>query len=258
MTDLPDDLSPVHDHLTFLSPMSDARADALAAFVADAARGMVVDVGCGWAELLLRVVARDSAMRGLGVDLDAERIEHGRALASARGLDDRVDLIAGDAKEHVPDHFSGALCIGASQAWATPSDTPQPLDHAGALKALRARLEPGAPVVYGDGIWSREPTPEAVAPLGGRTDEFPFLPELLDVARAAGFVVVRAQEAALGEWDVFESGFTARFARWLAAHPSDDPHADAVRARLEAQQNAYHRGYRGVLGMAYLELLAVD
>lgn len=254
---LPDDVPPVHEHLTFLSPLSDARADALAEFVATAARGTVVDVGCGWAELLVRVLERGAELRGLGVDLDGERIDHGRRVAEARGVSDRLELIAGDAQRHVPRRVGGALCIGATQAWSEPSDTPRPLDVRGALDALRARVERGSPVVYGDGIWSAEPTPDAIAPLGGRRDEFVTLPELLDVARTAGFAVNAAHEASLDEWDAFESGFAARFARWLADHPADHPDADAVRQRLEAQQRAYHGGYRGVLGLAYLELLAV-
>lgn len=63
-------------------------------------------------------------------------------------------------------------------------------------------------------------------------------------------------EASQDEWDTFESGYTARFARWLATHPSDHPDAADVRDRAARQRKAYFEGYRGVLGLAYLGLLA--
>jgi hypothetical protein len=115
----------------------------------------------------------------------------------------------------------------------------------------------GAHVVYGEGIWSQPPTRTAVEPLSGRLDEFVSLPELVDVAVAHGFMPVSVQEASIDEWDEFESGFSACYARWLSEHSPDHADADEVRARAARQRTAYLRGYRGILGMAYLSLLAV-
>jgi hypothetical protein len=83
------------------------------------------------------------------------------------------------------------------------------------------------------------------------------LAELVDLTVAHGFAPVVVQEESQEEWDEFESGFTARFATWLAEHGPDDPGADEVRARAKRQRDAYFRGYRGILGLAYLQLLAV-
>ena len=106
-------------------------------------------------------------------------------------------------------------------------------------------------------VWTRSPTPAATAPLSGRDDEFVALPDLVDLAVEHGFAAVAVQEASLDEWDAFESGFTARFATWLALHGPDHPDAAEVRARAQAQRDAYFRGYRGILGLAYLQLIAV-
>ena len=86
--------------------------------------------------------------------------------------------------------------------------------------------------MYGEGVWSRPPTTEAVAPLAGRLDELVALPDLVELAVAAGFMPV-------------------------AVHGPDHPDAAEVRARAERQRVGYLRGYRGILGMAYLALLAV-
>ena len=129
--------------------------------------------------------------------------------------------------------------------------------YAAALAALRALLPRGGRLVYGDGIWTRPPTRAAVAPLAGRDDEFVTLGEVADLAVAAGFAPLAVHEASLDEWDVFESGYAAGYARWLAEHPADHPETDEVRALAERQRAAYFAGYRGVLGLGYLELLAV-
>lgn len=74
------------EDLTFMTPLSEARADELVGFLAEDLRGTVLDIGCGWAELLLRAVAAAPDARGVGVDTDAASIEHGRRLLEQRGL----------------------------------------------------------------------------------------------------------------------------------------------------------------------------
>jgi hypothetical protein len=153
--------------------------------------------------------------------------------------------------------FGAITCIGASQIWGPQVDEAQPLDYAAALTALRALLPRGGRLVFGEGIWSAPPTPAATAPLAGRDDEYVTLGELVELAKRQGFAVMAAHEADQDEWDTFESGFAAGYARWLAAHADDDPEAADVRALAERQHASYFGGYRGILGLAYLHLVAV-
>ena len=232
----------LHDHLSFIAPLSEARADRLAAWLAeDLGDGTVADAGCGWAELLLRTAAAAPRSTGVGVDLAEDLLAEGRRRASARGLADRVRLLAGDAAVHVPERVDALVAIGASQIWGPDVAQGEPLDYAAALREMRRRLPHHGRLLYGEGIWSRPPTQEATAPLSGRDDEFLFLPELVELARRSGFEVVHVDEATQEEWDAFEDGFTATL-------PSD---------RAATQRASYHQGYRGVLGFAYLQLLAV-
>jgi cyclopropane fatty-acyl-phospholipid synthase-like methyltransferase len=254
---MPPDLSPFHLDLTFMAPLSEERADQLVQFISEGLTGTVVDVGCGWAELLIRVLEAAPAAIGIGIDLKTTSIERARTLAQARGVANRAKLIAGDVKDHLPASAQAAICIGASQIWGPPVEAKLPLDYRNALRAVRSMLQPGARMIYGEGIWTAPPSATAVAPLAGRMDEYVFLPELLDIARSCGFAVIQVHQASLDEWDAFESGFTARYARWLASHPADHPDARNIREAAAAQSDAYFRGYRGVLGMAYLGLIAV-
>ena len=254
---MPPDFAPLHLDLTFVAPLSEQRANQLVDFVSKNFAGTVIDVGCGWAELLIRVLEVTPAARGIGVDLKDSSIEYAQTLARKRGVANRITLIAGDAKDQLPPASQAAICIGASQIWGPPVEAKMPLDYRSALTAVRSILGTGAPVIYGEGIWASQPTAAAVAPLAGRVDEYVFLPDLLDIARACGFVVMQVHQASLDEWDAFESGFAARYARWLAGHSEDHPDAQSVRDLAANQSDAYFRGYRGVLGMAYLAMLAV-
>ena len=253
------DLPPLYDALEFLSPLSDARADELAGWLAAgvADGGTVLDVGCGWGELALRVAAAAPLARVIGIDLDETRIAEACRRAGVRGLPERATFLVTDGVAAGPSPVEGLVAIGATQVWGPAVAEGQPLDYGAALAAMRARLVRGGRVVYADGIWSRSPTREATAPLSGRDDEFVSLPDLVGLAVGQGFAVAGVREATLDEWDAFESGYTAGYATWLAEHDPAHPDAAEVRARADRQRTGYLRGYRGVLGMAYLQLIAI-
>ena len=248
--------TPLHQDLTFLSPLSEARAARLVAFLAEGEPSTVLDVGCGWGELLLRVLEAAPAARGLGLDLDEEALGGARERAVRRGLAERATFEARDARD-VSGTFGAVACIGASQIWGPDVEEAQPIDYAAALTALRALLPRGGRLVYGEGVWSAPPTPAATAPLAGRDDEYVEIGALVELAEAHGFAVVAAHQADLDEWDTFESGFTAGYAHWLAEHEPDHPDAEEVRGLAARQHAAYFGGYRGILGLAYLQLAAV-
>jgi len=250
------DFDPFHKHLTFMAPLSEDRADRLIRFLAGGPAGEIVDIGCGWGELLLRVVASSHDLHGTGIDTDGDAIAQAQQLATERRLADRITLIVGDAKADLAQNAASAVCIGASQAWASTDTVDEPLDYGLALRSLRGIVHPGGRVVYGEGIWSAPPTAEAIAPLAGRLDEFVTFAELVELAVSSNFMPVAFHEASLDEWDIFESGYSARYATWLARHPGDHPDAQEVRDLARKQRAANLGGYRGILGMAYLELVA--
>ena len=160
------DLPPLSDELTFLSPLSEERATRLVRFLTEPEPRSVLDVGCGWGELLLRVLAAAPDATGLGVDLDEQSLAGAREAARRRGLDGRASFEARDAcAESGP--YDAVTCIGASQIWGADVAEAGPLDYSAALSALRALLPAGGRLVYGEGFWSRPPTPAATAPPTG-------------------------------------------------------------------------------------------
>ena len=81
---------------------------------------------------------------------------------------------------------------------------------------------------------------------------------LVELAESHGFAVLAAHEASLDEWDVFESGFTAGYGALAGRAPAPTTRRPRRSGALAARQHAaYFGGYRGVMGLAYLQLVAV-
>jgi SAM-dependent methyltransferase len=233
-----------HTYLDFNSPLSDTRAQDLIDTLQPLSGATVVDLGCGWAELLLRVVAADPSARGIGVDIDLAAIERGRANAESRGLGSRVRLDVDDATS-----WTGCadvmVCIGAGHAWNGTRKL---------LETAREHLRPGGRFLLGETFWERPPTPEALAALDAEPGDFGSLPDLVDLAIDCGYRMLSLSVAGTDEWDSFESRWCAGRERWLLDHP-DAPDADEVRAFVDEHRNGWLRGYRGYLGFAYLTLI---
>ena len=119
--------------LTFHGPLSAERADRLAADLAAGRPADVVDYGCGWGELLLRVLEAAPGAKGVGVDVRGPDLARGRENAAKRGLSGRVAFVEGTAADHASPADAVISC-GAYQAFGTIPE---------ALKALRLFGEAG-------------------------------------------------------------------------------------------------------------------
>lgn len=75
--------------LDFNGPLNDERAIRLIHSLGPLENHHIADVGCGWAELLLRTLATEPTTTGSGIDLSEDYIRLGRANAETRGLADR-------------------------------------------------------------------------------------------------------------------------------------------------------------------------
>ncbi|MFG2308716.1 SAM-dependent methyltransferase [Streptomyces sp. NPDC048566] len=241
--------------LTFLGPLSEARAARIVGRLSRAAPATVLDLGCGWGELMLRTLEAVDGATGVGVDVNGEDLARGRESAAGRGLADRVTFVeeSAESTRHGPADL--VLCLGASHAL---SSVEPPGHTAAALRALRGLVRPGGRVLLGEAYWQRAPTPAELDSMwpGARADEFHELAGLVDLAVAAGFRPVWIESANSDEWDDFESGYQADLEEWLAAH-AGHPSAAETRERVDRHRSSWLRGYRGVLGLAYLTLVPV-
>ncbi len=231
--------------LDFMAPLSGERADRLVADLAARNPATVIDLGCGWGELLLRILDSCPGAQGVGVDTHLPDLARGRANAAARQLSDRVTFIQGPAAENL----SGAdtvINVGAHQAFGGVTE---------ALHALRDVVSPDGRVLFGAEYWECPPTPERLANMwpGITADDCTDLAGLVDQAVAAGFRPLRIETATRAEWEEFESGLAADAEDWLLSH-ADHPDAGKVREKLDGQRSIWLRGHRDVMGFAYLTL----
>lgn len=238
--------------LTFHGPLSEARAQRLVRRLAGTDPRTVLDIGCGWGELMLRVLAAAPQATGVGVDLNAEDLARGRRNAEARGLAERARFVEESATGTSRGPADLVLCVGSSHALGAA----EPPGHfAEALRELRRLVSDDGRVLLGEGFWQRPPTAAELAGMwpGAAASDHHDLAALLDLVVAAGFRPEWTETANLDEWEEFESAYQADVEVWLARNPGH-PLADETRERLD-RHRAQWMSYRGVLGLAYLTLV---
>ncbi len=254
MTDT--ELPPSLTQLTFHGPLSEARAARLVARLSRNSPRTVLDIGSGWGELMLRILAASPDATGLGLDTDESDLVRGRDNASARGLTDRVTFVQQSAVGTTRGPADLVLCLGASHALTEV----QPPGHtAVALRELRRLVTPGGRVLLAEGFWHRTPTEAELAGMwpGTSAADFGDLASLVDLAVAAGFRPAWIETATLEEWEDFESGYQCDEEEWLATH-GDHPKAAEITAQVDQHRSFWLHGYYGLLGYVYLTLVPVS
>ncbi len=238
--------APGNDRLTWNTPLSEEHAARLITACDPAPGARIVDLGSGWGELLMRLVEAAPGSTGDAVETDPDAVARGRKLAEERGLGGRVRFHGTPAAEWTEDGYDLAVSIGSSHAW--PGTTRE------ALTALAATVRPGGRVLFGEGVWLKEPTPAALEGIGAGPGDFGSLLELIRLAESVGLHALQVTVADEREWDLFESeGPIGRGQRWALANPDHPLHAE-VTAEIDARRTGYYGGYRSYLTLAYLVL----
>jgi len=250
------DLPAVLTRLTFHGPLSEGRAARFTERLTRTKPSTVLDIGCGWGELMLRILSAVPEATGLGLDTDEGDLARGREAAKARGLGDRVAFVRESGVGTTRGPADLVLCVGASHAL---SEAEPPEHTPAALQVLRRLVTPAGRVLLGEGFWQRPPADAELAAMwpGASAGECADLARVVDLAIEAGFRPAWIEVASSEEWDEFESGYQADEEEWLAAHPGH-PKAGPLREQVDQHRSRWLRGYRGILGMAYLTLIPVE
>lgn len=251
-----DDLPPRFTRLAFHGPLSQARAARLVSRLARTSPATVLDLGCGWGELLLRTLDAVPGAVGVGIDLSAADLGRAQGNALTRGLDGRVSFLEESAVGTARGPADLVLCVGSSHVLSEAKPPQHTID---ALRALRRLVKPGGRVLLGEGFWEHPPSPAEIAAMwpGITAGDHYDLAGLVDLAIGAGFRPEWIETASLEEWDDFESGVGADVEEWLAGHP-DHPQAAETRKKADDRLSIWLRGSRGRLGFAYLTLIPLS
>jgi SAM-dependent methyltransferase len=232
-----------YEFLDFNAPLSGARADSIAAALARARPGSVLDIGCGWAELLLRVLSASDGTHGVGIDTDGAALDRARRNAHDRGLGERVHFVEAAAPSE-GDPVDLVICVGSDHAYG---------DQWQALEALHDLTKPGGRLLFGTTFWETSPTREQASAMGMEPDALSDLDGLVELAMNAGFRPLWTQTASRNEWETFESGYLADWEEWLHRY-GGHPAAAEIRQKADTHRKGWLAGYRDVAGFAYLTL----
>jgi hypothetical protein len=178
-----------------------------------------------------------------GFDRNPWFLDAARAAAERAGAADRVSFIETDAP--------GALVANRSVAMAVAIGASGILGNDAATVAGLARaVRPGGVVLFGDGVWVREPPSSGLASFGMTRDELPDgRGGFAKLGVQAGLEVLDVEIVDQTEWDAYEDSYAGAIERWAAANASD-PEAAAYLARAQLFRSSYTDWRRDAMGFA--------
>lgn len=228
-----------HTGMAFWNPISAAVMDRWIDALTLTESSRVLDVGCGRAEFLRRVVTRFGCY-AIGVDSAPFAIDEAVRLEATRATPGRIELRCEpfDAQAFESNSLDLACCIGSSHAIANLVET---------LRVLQQLVKPGGLLLVGDGYWKAPPHPDYLAFLGCAVDDLQTHAGNSDLATNLGLTVVDRHEASDIEWSAYEDGYAENIQAYLKRHP-DDPDAAAMRDKINSWRDVYLTWGRETLG----------
>lgn len=201
----------------------------------------VVDLGCGWGQLLIDIVLHLPQSTGTGYDSDQFLIEHATAEASTIAIKDRITFAIADCTQ-VKEHGDVLSCMGSTHAWTCLED---------ALSSFEQTLRPEGQLIIGVPYWEKPPSDAACHALGTTQDGLPNEISLRTLVTESGFDITGFRASTLAEWDAFEIAWCASRVIWLRENPN---HPDVARyaEQLEKHRAMWLDGYRTYLGFAVM------
>ena len=145
--------------LLFNAPLSERHATRLIDDLHLHEKSQILDLGCGWGELLLRTLAMMPGTAGVGVDHDLAAVSRARVVAAERHLRQRATFVCADLLTYTGPLVDVVFAIGIGHTTPSPRHT---------LTIIRDRLLPGGSALYADGYWKCRPTATERVAIGNR------------------------------------------------------------------------------------------
>jgi SAM-dependent methyltransferase len=213
-----------HTGIAIMNPIPAAKLDEVVELLDLPPRGRVVDLGCGKGDLLARI-ARRYDVDAVGIDRDAQLLAE---------VPPGINVIVADIETW--NRGRGAFDLVASVG--SPAQ----------LASLAGLVRPGGLVLYGNGYWRGEPSPEYLEALGAPRDELADYAGTVRRGEELGLTPVYAVTAGLDDFDRYEWSWSLNGERYAAAHP-DEPGVGEFREWIRAGRRRYvDLGGRDTLG----------
>jgi hypothetical protein len=206
----------------------------------------VLEIGCGKAAFLVELLARWPGVTAEGFDRNPWFLAEGRAAAEAAGGDvlRRLSLVETDIPAALIADRAASMTVAMGATGVYDGS------QAGTLAGLAAATRPGGTVVFGDGLWIREPSAAGLRAFGMAHDELVDGPDgFAALGVEAGLEVLDVEVVSDAEWDAYETAYAESIASWAAAD-RDDPDRAEFLARSAMMAESYRDWRRDAFGFA--------
>jgi SAM-dependent methyltransferase len=228
------------DHVV-CNPLSNDKLDELIELLDLPPGARILDIACGKAELLVRLVERYGAS-GEGVDLSPYCILDAGARARQRVPPAALVFHQQDGRAHEAalGTYQLAICLGAS--WIFDG-------HRGTLQALQHWVQPDGLVLVGEPYWRRPPDPFYLTASGYDATSFATHAGNVAAGLELGLVLQYSLVSSDDDWDRYEGLQWRAAERYALVHP-DDPDLPEILERVRTKRASYLRWGPDTLGWA--------
>ena len=175
----------------------------------------VLDLGCGKAEILLRIVERYPDVRAVGLDNSAAVLAEARRQAENRVPEAKVVLLEEDVREYAPEPGSFDLVVSTGGVSFRGG-------VGGTLAVLSGFVAPEGKLLFGEGYWRADPSAEYLVALGAAREELRDYEGTIEAAVEAGLDLKRAVASSVADWDAYEDAWARSGERYADAHEGEE------------------------------------
>lgn len=163
-----------HSHHPIAAPIYGVNVNRLLRRTGRSPAARVLDLGCGEAAWALQALAHFPDGHADGVDVSRYALDRAAQAAADRGLADRLTLHERDARGYVVDgDYDLVLCVGSTHVFG---------GFAGTLRLAGQHVNADGILLVGEGFWQVPPTPQALAGLDAKAEDYTDLAGLVDTA----------------------------------------------------------------------------
>ncbi len=236
-----------HTHRAICNPLSFDKLDGVIARLELPENAAAIDIGCGKAELLIRLAHAwghrgDRGVRAVGVERSPLFAADAQRRVNDAGFAEHIAIHETDAlawlNANPAQRFDLACCTGSLHALGGYEPT---------LRTLLDRLNPAGWLLIAEGFWAKPPAPEYLKFLGDDESQFTTHAGNIERAIALGLTPHFAATATTDEWDDYEWTYSSTIESHVRENP-DDPDASEMLARIRPWREAYLTWGRETLG----------
>jgi ubiquinone/menaquinone biosynthesis C-methylase UbiE len=231
-----------HNNHAFSNPINEAKLMKMMQIISPKPKDMVIDIGAGKCELLIRLV-ENYEVTATAIELFDGAIEDAKKRASNRISSGGIDFIVDDANVAVgrfePNTYDLGICIGSTHAMGGLELT---------LRTLKRLVRKNGYLLIGEGYWKQPPSSEYLEGLGGADEsELKSHAENVKTAEELGLIPLWSYVASDDDWDEYEWLYSMSIENYCHQNP-DDPDYEAMLKRIRAWRRTYLKWGRDTLG----------